>query len=203
MKRILIISSLTAVIIGWISASYAYTNHNVESANFLATKWVINDNSSNHFNYNLDFNITRREMLKVLMKLSEKDVPETCNGSFSDLRSNDWGCKYAEAALNNWYIAANSSFRPNDLVTQIEALKMIMQWKWIERNANEDWRAWYQSKARSVWIIDDDYLDYDLNAVRWWIFSTSARSFSDFNYVEKEPEIPQEVDELFKSIYDL
>ncbi len=196
----LIIAATVSLWYLWVSA---YTNHNVESANFLAGKRVINDNSSNPFNYNLDFNITRREMLKVLMKLSEKNVPETCSWSFSDLSSQDWGCKYAEAALANGYIAANSTFRPNDLVTQIEALKMIMQGKWIQRHANEDWRAGYQSKARSEKIIDDEYLDYDLNAVRGWIFSTSARSFSDFRYIEKEPEIPKEVDDLFKEIYDL
>lgn len=53
----------------------------------------------------------------------------------------DWGCKYAEAALENGYIAANKTFRPNDNVTQIEALKMIMQAKGLEKDSNTDWRA--------------------------------------------------------------
>ena len=38
-------------------------------------------------------------MLKVMMNLSDVAVPDRCNGVFQDMRSNDWGCKYAEAAL--------------------------------------------------------------------------------------------------------
>lgn len=81
-------------------SSFAYTEHNIQSANYLATQGVIVDNSGNIKAYNLDSNITRREMLKVMMNLSGKTVTDTCNGDFSDLSSSDWGCKYAQAALD-------------------------------------------------------------------------------------------------------
>jgi len=185
------------------SSLYAYTEHNIQSANFLATQWVINDNSNNIIWYNLDDNITRREVLKVMMNISGNDVPETCNWDFSDLDGNDWGCKYAEAALREWYIAANATFRPNDNVTQIEALKMIMQANGIERNANDDWRAGYVSKGFSQWLLIDDYLEYDTSAMRGWIFSTWARSYNEFSYEEPEIELTPEEEELFKFLLEL
>jgi len=76
-------------------------------------------------------------MLKIMMKLS------------SDLKTGDWGCKYAEAALTNSYIAANTSFRPADNISKIESLKMIMQARAIQRYENDDWRAGYVEKAEA------------------------------------------------------
>lgn len=200
MKKVLLVSSL---MVFSVASVFAYTEHNIQSANFLATKWIINDNSASIEDYNLWDHITRREMLKVMMNLSGKDVPNTCAGNFSDMSSNDWGCKYAEAALTNWYIAANASFRPDDSVTLIEALKMIMQAKGIERDDNSDWRAGYVSKAESEDLIDSGYFEYDVKATRWWIFSTSARSYEDFSYEEPEVEIDPEIEELFNSLLGL
>lgn len=71
------------------------------AANRLAALGVIVDNFSNPAKYNLDGSITRREMLKVMMNLSSVEVGTTCEGKFADLKSSDWGCKYAEAALSS------------------------------------------------------------------------------------------------------
>jgi len=185
------------------SSLHAYTEHNIQSANFLASQWIINDNSNNIIWYNLDDNITRREVLKVMMNISWKNVPDSCNGDFSDLNGSDWGCKYAEAALREWYIAANDTFRPNDNVTQIEALKMIMQANNVQRDQNDDWRAGYVSKAFSERFLIDDYLEYDTSAMRGWIFSTWARSYSEFSYEEPEIELTPEEEELFKFLLEL
>ena len=68
-------SLLTVLLILSLSASaFAYTEHNIQSANFIAGKWIINDNSTNIAAYNLGDHITRREMLKVMMNLSGKTV---------------------------------------------------------------------------------------------------------------------------------
>lgn len=205
MNKILIISS--AIIVS-IATNFAYTDHNIQSANFIAEKWIINDNSFTPSWYNLDNNITRREMLKILMNLSWKEVVDRCLWAFNDIELNDWGCKYAEAAVKEWYIAQNDSFRPDDLVTQIEALKMIMQWKWIQRDNADDWREWYKKKAERLGIIDDIYLEYDKSAIRGWIFSNSARSYSDFTYQKStnsddfdSSELPPEIEELFDNLW--
>jgi hypothetical protein len=105
------------------------TSMNTQAANFLAEQNIIVNQSNNTEMYNLGFEITRREMIKVAMNISGKNVPNTCAGTFLDLHSTDFSCKYAEAALANGYIAANTMFRPDDLITEAEALKMIMQAK--------------------------------------------------------------------------
>ena len=184
------------------SQSFAISPNSIQYANFLAEKWVINNNSGNTENYNLWNQITRREMLKVMMNLSWEVVVDECNGDFSDMNGDDWGCKYAEAALRNGFISANTIFRPNDNVTQIESLKMVMQAKGIKRDANDDWRAWYASKWQSVGIIEESYIDFDKNGLRAWIFWNAARSYSDFVLSEEDfdAEINQEIDKIFETI---
>ena len=115
----------------------------LESANKLAALGVIVDNSANPANYRLGDSITRGEMAKVTMKLSETEVADACAGKFSDLKATDWACKYAEAGLANGYFAANATFRPMDVVTKIEALKMVMKARGIEKSSNSDWMAAY------------------------------------------------------------
>lgn len=206
MKQSIIYSSILIFAVSSLSTG-AYTQHNIQSANFIAQKWIINNNSFTPSRYNLDDNITRREMLKILMNLSGKEVVDRCLWAFQDISSDDWGCKYAEAAVKEWFIAQNTNFRPDDLLTQIEALKMIMQWIGVERDQADDWRDWYKTKAESLWIIDDTYLDYNKSAIRGWIFSNTARSFDEFEFVETsswdfdDSELPDDVKELFDSIY--
>lgn len=126
----------------------------VDAANRLASLGVIEDRSSNPSGYNLGSNITRREMLKVMMNLSSVEVTETCTGKFSDLPASDWGCKYAEAALAAGFIAANARFRPNDMVTEAEALKMVMQARGIPAVAGvEPWGEAYRQAAVAAGIL--------------------------------------------------
>jgi hypothetical protein len=120
----------------------------VEAANRLASLGVIVDSSSNPSAYNLSSKITRREMLKIMINLSSVEVSDTCEGKISDLPSKDWGCKYAEAALKAGFIAANTKFRPNDSITQAEALKMIMQARGIAKaDGVSDWVEAYRQAA--------------------------------------------------------
>ena len=115
----------------------------LEAANRLAALGVIEMRDS-AAGYRLDASISRREMLKVMMNLSSVEVTETCEGKFADLPASDWGCKYAEAALKAGFIAANPRFRPNDNVTEAEALKMIMQARGLEKATGvEPWEQAY------------------------------------------------------------
>jgi uncharacterized surface protein with fasciclin (FAS1) repeats len=149
------------------------------AANFLAEQNVIVDQSANVEMYNYTSNITRREMIKVAMNISGKSVPETCMGDFTDLDGDDFACKYAEAALANGFIADNKMFRPDALITEAESLKMIMQVKGIERDANSDWRLGYSSKAMSQGLISSE-ISLDAYAKRGWIFDTAALTYSEF-----------------------
>jgi len=96
----------------------------LESAMKLSEMGVINSGASAS-DFGLSQTITRKEMMKVVLNLSGKSVPDTCNGDFSDV-ANDWGCKYIEAGLANGLIAANASFRPDDTISKAEAMKLVL-----------------------------------------------------------------------------
>lgn len=146
----------------------------VEAANRLAALGVIVDNTANPSAYNLDGSITRREMLKVMMNLSDVEVTDTCEGKFADLPSSDWGCKYAEAALNAGFIAANTNFRPNDLVSKSEALKMVMQAKGIAKKEGvSSWQEAYAQAAVEAGVIETAFTDYTTVAKRSMVIVTA------------------------------
>lgn len=169
--------------ISWVNAAY----EGLEAANKLATLWVIVDQSANPADYRLGDTITRREMLKVMMKLSSTvTVVDNCEGKFADLPASDWGCKYAETALANNMIAANSNFRPDENVSKIEALKMIFKARGIEREENEDWKAGYVNTAVSKWITST-FSDYDTAAERQWIFVAAVEA-ADMDTVVEDDE---------------
>jgi hypothetical protein len=80
---------------------------------------------------------------------------------------------------------------------------MTMQAIGMIRDSNDDWRAGYVSKASREKLIDDEFLNYNENALRGWIFSNTARSYSDFKYSNTSVEIEdQTINELFNSLFD-
>ncbi len=196
MKKIVAFSLASIFLVSGVSA---YTNAQKDAANYLAQKSIIVNHQDDVPAYRLDDTITRREMLKVMMNLSGKDVSDTCSGKFSDLSASDWGCKYAEAALENGYIAANQTFRPDDNVTNIEALKMVMQARNIVKVSVDDWRVGYVQAAQNEGVLDGD-IDFNANAIRGWIFETAARSFLDFSVNPSNYQLSQEEEELFNSL---
>lgn len=188
---------LSIIIIGTIiPQSIAYTDYDLTAANFLAKEWIIKNWNNNPEKFELDNNITRREMLKVMMNLSWLEVQDKCDWSFKDLISSDWWCKYAEKALNWSFIAPNEYFRPNDNITKIESLKLIMQAKYLAKSDAEDWRKWYVEAALTAGILNDSFDDYNTLATRWWIFNIWANTYS--NFITDEEEILDILEEIFK-----
>ncbi len=174
------IGILWIFLVNFVTYSFAYTSENIESANFLAEKWIIENRSTFPSQYNLDMHISRKEMLKIMVQISWKETPSTCSKVyFLDIPTSDWACKYAEVAVKNSFITQSAFFRPNDSISQIESLKMIMQAQGIERNQNSDWRAGYVLKAYSLKLINSSYLSYDIQAFRSWIFDIAMKSYSE------------------------
>jgi hypothetical protein len=136
------LSAIAFSIVGSASGvNAAYTG--LDAANKLATMGVIVDQSTNASNYRLGDTITRKELAKVVAKLGNVTVSEACEGKFADLKSTDWGCKYAEALLAAGYVAPNANFRGNDEVSKAEALKLVMKARGIEKSSNSNWQAAY------------------------------------------------------------
>ncbi len=145
----------------------------LDSAKTLAGKWIIKAGNSSA-DFGLNNTITRKEIMKIVMNLSWKQVVDTCNGSFWDVTS-DWGCKYIESALKNGFIATNAKFRPNDSISKAEAMKLILKARWIEKAYNtSDWQNDYALTAYDNGIVEAKYTDHTTQALRGWIFKAAA-----------------------------
>lgn len=146
----------------------------VEAANYLSSKWIIQDNKNDTSKYRLNDGITRKETMKIMIKVSWIDVSEKCEWLFTDV-VNDWGCKYIEAALKAKFIAKADKFRPDDNITKTELLKMILKAKWIYKTVKTtNWQEDYMLTAFQYGLIPAKFTDYDAQAKRWWIFQVTT-----------------------------
>ncbi len=160
--------------------TFAYTQEEFDWAVFMSWKGYIVDYSQTPEKYRLDDSITRREMMKVIANMGGATLQNTCEGKFSDVKSNDWGCKYIEWALSQSYIANNSTFRPDDRISKIEALKMIFKVQAIEKTVNTwNWQQDYVETAYGKSWYEDKWTDYGSAATRGWIFMSANRVIND------------------------
>jgi len=173
-----------------VSATSAATS-GISAAGYLAAQGVITaaqDSSA----YRLEDTITRKEMMKIVMNLSGKASPDTCESVFDDV-VNDWGCKYIEAALKNNFIAQNANFRPDESITKAESIKLVLKARGIDKAYNSsDWQGDYMRTALDNGLLDASYSDHNSSATRGWIFSLSATSISSQSDVSVG-EVPQEI----------
>lgn len=101
-------------------------------ADALATAGIISK-QANEAGYNLGNNVTRAEMAKVAVNIKKADVKECTGKVFSDVSATLGDlCGYVEAAANAGLVNKTAAkFRPMDLVTRAEALKMLLAAKGI------------------------------------------------------------------------
>lgn len=150
------------------------------AAEFLASKNIIERQSLSPKNYNLENTITRKEVMKIITNISSIELWNTCIWIFQDVED-DWWCKYIETALNEWFIAQNQNFRPNETLTQAEALKLIFQARGLERRyQTNSWQQDYISSAYYLWYIDEKPSYFNTPATRGWIFLATAKTYKDF-----------------------
>ena len=161
---------------------FASTQKEKDAAIFLANKEIIKK-QKNISDYKLDLKISRMETMKIIAKLSWKNVEDKCEGIFLDVDKNGWGCKYIEFAYRENLIAKNKNFRPNDFITKTESMKLILKAKWVEKTrVTSNWQEDYMITAYEKWIIEEKYTDFNENALRGWIFATAT------SVVKKEEE---------------
>ena len=149
----------------------------LEAANILAANAIIVDHSSNPSAYQLTWNVTKKEMVKFIMKISWRAIPSSCSNSpFDDIASSDWVCKYVQDAVNAWYINAGGNFLPDSNTDKITALKLIMKARWIDKTqwiSSED--EAYVDAATKLWITDY-FSDYNSIIDRWTMFIWAAEA---------------------------
>jgi len=184
MKKLL---SLIVFIFSISSVAALSLSADVEYANKLALKWIINDHSNNPSDYNLNDNVLRQEIAAVARWVYEsrlwKEIwslkKTTCDNIFSDVSStnpNTWACYSIESLVDNDLIAKNTNFRPEDKITKAESLGMLIKAIWFEysynSNLNTSWQEQIVDFSVKNWVISN-FDDYDTQATRWWIFEVA------------------------------
>jgi hypothetical protein len=122
----IIASAMSASLVA--SAASSFTPY----ADALATAGIIGKQST-EAGYNLGNNVTRAEMAKVAVNIKGAKVAECTGKVFSDVTSKLGDlCGYVEAAATAGLVNSTAAkFRPMDLVTRAEALKMLLSAKGI------------------------------------------------------------------------
>lgn len=177
--------SICASIIFILSFSLAFANNHIENANYLAKKWIINDNSRNTDWYRLYDNILRQEAAVITLAAYWKQKQDSCENIFKDVSSrkpNSWACLTIEALAKNKIITtSNSTFRPEDRITKAEVLGMLIkawfdsEYSFDSKNASTKWN-WQKQVvdfAASKWLIIN-FADYDSPANRAFVFEVWA-----------------------------
>ena len=181
----------------WVSASLSQADIRLSNIiEWLRDEWVVSivrqedDPTSYHHVfyppkknlelYRVSDTITRREALKVgLLSYIRKDmytpasldIPDTCLWLFEDMKADDWGCKYAEYALKHDIIAHNTHFRPDDSITHIEALKILMLMHGYHRDKSQNnWQQGYIQAAKDIFILDEWNNQNNQDILRWEMF---------------------------------
>lgn len=126
--------------------------------------------------YRIQDPITRWEFAKIVYRYIENIDPDNihklkCFWQFSDMNESDWSCKYAEALLKKWIISPNKNFNPERNVSKAEAIKMIMNARWENKQYNTaSWQNDYIQTAVDNFLLSEAFTDYDAFSTRWWIF---------------------------------
>ncbi|MCP4524007.1 MAG: hypothetical protein GY828_07365 [Candidatus Gracilibacteria bacterium] len=179
-------------------ASAAYTATELDSANMLAEKMIINSVSDNA-DYRLGDTISRAEMAKIAAKIADVPAKTTCDNSFSDISAttpNDWVCGYVEALLGKSLISANANYNPNSNISKSEAVKLMLTTagETVEYT-DATWQADFVAAAVAKGYVSA-FSDYNTSATRGFVFSVANSAIST-EVVEEEE------DDVFKDLTDL
>ncbi len=98
LKKITALTILSTLVI----SSFAYTSTDVAGANYLASKWIIKDWSSNPANYRFEDNIARSEIMGMVLAMVGITRNAHCRGDFVDVPKSDtdWVCRTIETAAD-------------------------------------------------------------------------------------------------------
>lgn len=123
-----------------------------------------------------DREITRAEFLSITMKALKIDLTSTGTNKFTDVDVL-WMKKYVIKASELWIINGQTInwqlvFRPNDSISRIEALSILLKAAKIDLNSDktlefkdndfENWMIPYIIKAKELWIINGQIINWEL-----------------------------------------
>ena len=136
----------------------------------LASMWVVNGENGNFYPEN---NATRAEYVKMILNAMNYDTDVNVNSlTFADVDKNGWQAKYIAKAVELGLVSdSNVNFRPNDNISRVEAIKILLKASNIDvtdTNTNSfsdvttDWMIKYTEKAKSLGIVNGQEVNWKL-----------------------------------------
>ena len=204
-----IVSIIFILLLSW-AISYASISAVVdnktelESANSLAERKIINDHKNDPENYKLSDNVLRQEIAAVARWVANLEKKSKCDNIFKDLtdtKPNTWACRNVEVLVDNNLISRNENFRPEDKITKSETIAMLIKAIWfdykLDTNSSKNWQEQIVEYAVAKWVVKP-FTDYNTEATRGWVFQVADTT------IRKDIEIKAEIkkqEDIKKWIY--
>ncbi len=121
-----------ALLSSFVVTTFAYTKTDIADANYLASKKIIKDWSSEPKNYRFDDYIARSEIMGMALAMMNITRNTHCRGDFADVPKSDtdWVCRTVETAADHGLInkkPVGMKTRPYGNITRAEALGILMK----------------------------------------------------------------------------
>lgn len=138
-----------------------------ENVNDLKVKTVLDYNiiqGDEKGNLNLNENITRAEMAKIICELLCVDTSCEATCPFTDISADFWGMPFISAVYNRGIVNGyeDMTFRPNDHIIYNDAFKMIVEainYSFFAET-NGGYPAGYQTVAKDLELVARDFVNY-------------------------------------------
>lgn len=161
----------------WEYTAIKYSSTEIEAANSLAERWIINNHKEDPKNYNLWDYVLRQEIAAVSRWVAWLPKKKWCDGIFTDvtaIKPNTWACLSIEVLVDNGLITKNTEFRPEHNITKAETLGMLIRsigfdYSYDPKNT-KSWQEQIVDYAVLKWVIKTKFTDYNTYATRWWVF---------------------------------
>ncbi len=164
-----------------VSGANASTQAQINAANELAAKNIINDNSANPAGYQLDQFVLRQEIAAVARGVNGVAKKATCDNLFTDVSAtnpNTWACYTVEALRDANLIAANSTFRPEAKITKAESIGMVVKAACGEKYSYDASKGTTWQEQVVAFAVEKSFTtsftDYNALATRGFVFEAGA-----------------------------
>ncbi|MBE5812566.1 MAG: S-layer homology domain-containing protein [Clostridiales bacterium] len=166
LKKTLVLLVVLSMILSAVSPVFAFNDviaeEYAEQANKMAAFGVFAGDADG--NFNADAEITRAEMAVIIGKLmglteNEANANKVYNSNFSDVVAGDWYTGWVNLVAGRGIISGfpDGTFRPNEKVTQAQAVTMIVKalgWG-VVVDQTGTWPANYITKASELRLFKD------------------------------------------------
>lgn len=146
----------------------------IKEIDYLVWEDIINGYADWTFRPNA--NITRQELLWMVLKFAKTSLINDSTNKFSDVSEDEWWYKYISTASHMWIINwyTDWTFKPNNPITRSEAVWITLNaiiWKQNFSSQQEsyyqdvkpwDWYCKYTNYVAENWLLDSVWMFYPL-----------------------------------------